>query len=308
MRSIILLAVTSIAFTGILAMPSDTPPKKKIDDLRSGPAVPDSGLLWQRIDGGKDKPDALVYFPTLVVGTSVIYNLPGARPPVCLKGETLAGIYSGRITRWNDREITATNPGAKLPPARIRLFYRDDENGMSWLLSRYLSQVSYTWATQIGMGVHPQWPRGIGVHGESRMIARIEATPYSIGFADFYFARAGHTSHAALQNKAGSCQQPSVESINIAANAAAADLQLQSELNAVDADAPNAYPIAGFSGLVIPSYKRPNQRAETVVDLLRYILTDGQKLASDSGYVALPPQLVEQELRALSMMSRPLPK
>ncbi len=267
-------------------------------------SIANNGSLWHRIDNGKDRTKALLYFPTLVQGAAVIYNLPGLRGSVCLTGETLADIYSGRITRWNDDHIAATNPRIRFPRARIRVLNRSDENGMSWLLSRYLTRVSGSWASTTGASTDWAWPTGQSVQDERQMIASVRATPYAVGFADFYSVRNQPASRAAIQNRAGVCQTPSLESLAAAANAVAPYLQFKSDLDAIDNEAPGAYPITGFSGLIVPSYEKSDKQAESVAGLLRYILTDGQKLATDSGYVALPPQLVELELQALILLRR----
>ena len=169
---------------------------------------------------------------------------------------------------------------------------------MSELFDRYLSQVELSPSASVGASNRPRLP-GVSLHSEKQMIARIHRTPYAIGFSDFYSVRNGGVAFAALQNKAGACVLPSLTSLSAAARAASLDLQLQSELNAVNLSDPEAYPVTGFSGLIIPLYNKPDDHLVTTVDLLRYILTDGQKLASESGYVALPAQLVEQELKAL---------
>ena len=267
------------------------------NDVNSNPKT-----LWQRFEEGRDRPKALMYLPTLVVGASVVYNLPGVQHSICLRGETLRGIYSGRITRWNDERIKAMNQGIRLPSARIRFLSRDDENGVNKLAARYLSSTNASSGRASEIEKNTSSPAGISVHNEEELIAKIKTTAYSIGFADFYTVKSGQIAQAALQNRAGICQVPSVESLQAAAEAAADNLQFDSELNAVDVSAHGAYPITGFSGLIIGVYEKPDQKAATVIDLLRYILTDGQKLATDSGYVALPSRVIEQELKALRMI------
>jgi len=134
------------------------------------------------------------------------------------------------------------------------------------------------------------------------MIAKVQATPYAVGFADFYSVRNQSASLAAIQNRAGVCQLPSLQSLAAAATGAGPYSQFKSDLDAIDNAAPGAYPITGFSGLIIPSYEKPDKQEAGIADLLRYILTDGQTLAANSGYVALPPELVELELKALSLL------
>jgi len=286
---------------GSLTASPDTSKPTSTVDTRSTPRTlsEQSGVLWKRIDNDKQESNTLVYFPTLVIGTAVIYNLPGVRAPICLSSEALAGIYAGRIISWNDKGIAKTNPGLTLPSSRIRVLQRDDESGMSALLDQYLSNVN----SSIGprrMNTYPSVSKPAFVHGEDQMIARILRTPYSVGFADFYSVRNGRAAFASLQNKDGACELPSAASLSAAASAASLDLHFRSELSALDVSVRDAYPITGFSGLIVPVYSsNADRRSNTTLDLLHYILTDGQKLASESGYIALPRPLVEQELRAL---------
>ena len=304
LRGITLGVIPVLLLTVTLSVYSDTSKHDKEVELSSIPGIRngDSGLLWKRVDNRRDQPNALVYFPTLVFGTAVIYNLPGVRGSVCLRGETLAGIFTGNITSWNDRQIVATNPGLRLPSSRIRLLNRDDENGASSLLNLYLSQASHIVGHRISVSTHRASPNAFSVHNEQPDDCENPWDALYDWFCRFLFGARRRIARAALQNKAGACELPSIKSLAAAANAATPDLQLQSELNAVDVTAPDAYPVTGFSGMIIPSFDKADHHLETTVDLLRYILTDGQKLASKSGYVALPPQLVEQELRALSVL------
>jgi phosphate transport system substrate-binding protein len=263
------------------------------------------GVLWSRIDSREDHPKAIIYFPTLVEGTSVIYNLPALKRPLCLSGETLAGIYSGQITVWNDEHISATNPGIKLPGKTIRVLNRSDENGMSWLLTRYLSHASKAWAVARGTSASPSWPTGFAVQSEQEMIAKVISSPYALGFASFYTARGKATSIAAIQNRAGTCELPSLSSLTVASISILRHLEIDSDMDAVDSNESGAYPITGFSGLIIPIYENPDHRAREIAGLVRYILTDGQTVATESRYVALPYSLVQFELQALDVLDHP---
>lgn len=245
---------------------------------------------------------AIVYFPTLVEGTSLIYNLPGLKRSLCLSGETLARVYSGQITLWNDERIATTNPGVNLPGKAIRLLNRSDENGMSWLLTRYLSHASKDWAVANGTSASPSWPTGSAVHSEQEMIDKVISTPYALGFAAFYTARSKGTHNAAILNRSGTCELPSLRSLTVASIPVGRRLQIDSDMDAVDSPESGAYPITGFSGLILPVYENPDGRTRETTGLLRYILTDGQELATKSAYVALPYSLVEFELQALDVI------
>lgn len=286
----------------VVAANTDAPKTSRDDNLRTRLRPSNGGLLWRPIDNREDRPKAIVYFPTLVEGTSVIYNLPAVKGSLCLSGKTLAGIYSGEITLWNDERISVTNPGIKLPGKTIRLLNRADENGMSWLLTRYLSHASKAWAAAKGTSASPAWPAGLAVQTEREMIEKVTSTPYALGFAGFYSARGKETRTAAIRNRAGACEVPSMRSLTVASISVARHLQIDSDMDAVDSTESGAYPITGFSGLIIPAYENPDNRSKEIAGLLRYILTDGQKLATESGYVALPYSLVEFELRALDVI------
>lgn len=280
---------------------TDTSKRSRDDDLATKVGVNNGGLLWTRIDPTKDRFRAVVYFPTLVEGTSIIYNLPRLKGSFCLSGETLVGIYSGRITLWNDPRIAATNPGIRLPSTRIRLLNRADENGMSWLLTRYLSRVSKEWAAAKGTSASPSWPTGSSAQSEQEMINKVASTPYALGFASFYAARGERAPSAAVLNRAGTCEVPSLRSLTVASIPGGRP-QIDSDMDAVDSPHSGAYPITGFSGLIIPLYDNPDSGARETTRLLRYILTHGQKLATESGYVAMPYSFVEFELQALDVI------
>ena len=278
---------------------TDTSKASGDDNLATRLQGSNSGPLWRRIDSRGNRPKAIVYFPTLVEGTSVIYNLPAMKGSLCLSGATLAGIYSGQITLWSDEHIAATNPGFRLPGNTIHLFNRADENGMSWLLTRYLSHASKEWAEAKGSSGSPSWPTGSGVQSDQQMIEKVISTPYALGFAAFYTARSKGAHSAAIQSRAGTCELPSLRSLTVASISVSRHPQIGSDMDAVDSTESGAYPITGFSGLIIPLYENPDNHAGEIRGLLRYILTDGQKLATESGYVALPYALVEFELQAL---------
>lgn len=224
---------------------NDTPKTSTNGNLATRVQPSNGGPLWKRIDSKEDHTTAIVYFPTLVEGTSLIYNLPAVKRSLCLNGETLALIYSGQITFWNDEHITATNPGIKLPGKPIRLLIRVDENGMSWLLTRYLSHTSKAWAASKGTSGSPSWPTGLPVQSELEMIEKVNSTPYTLGFAGFYSARAKGTTTAAIQNRAGTCELPSLRSLTVASVPVGRHLQVDSEMDAVDSPESGAYPIRG---------------------------------------------------------------
>ena len=281
---------------------TDSSKTSKNDNLAARLRAYSGGLLWTRVGGKEDHPSTIIYFPTLVEGTSIIYNLPTIKASLCLSGETLAGIYSGRITLWNDQHIAATNPGMKLPQKAIYLLNRSDENGMSWLLTRYLSHASKEWAMANGASASPSWPTGSGVQSEQEMIDEVISTPYALGFAEFYATREKRTPSVAILNRAGTCELPSLRSLTVASIPGGRRIQIDSDMDAIDSPESGAYPITGFSGLIIPVYENADSRSKETTGLLRYILTDGQKLATESGYVALPYSLIEFELQTLHFL------
>ena len=132
---------------------------------------------------------------------------------------------------------------------------------MSWLLTRYLSHSSKEWAEAKGSSASPSRPTGSAVQSEQQMIEKVISTRYALGFAAFYTVRGKRAHSAAIQNRAGTCELPSLRSLTVASISVSRHPRIDSDMDAVDGTESGAYPVTGFSGLIIPVYENPDNRA-----------------------------------------------
>ena len=149
-----------------------------------------------------------IQIPWALAATSVFYNIPGAKNLLKLDGSTLAKIYLGQITNWNDPAIAKMNPGANLPNLAITVAHRSDGSGTTYNFADYLSSVSSAWKKQVGLGTSLNWPTGVGGKGSSGVAAIVKQTPGAIGYADVAYALANHLSYFKMKNRSGRLHGP----------------------------------------------------------------------------------------------------
>jgi phosphate ABC transporter phosphate-binding protein len=237
----------------------------------------------------------LLYFPTIVGGVVPIYNLPGSGRPLNLTARLLADIYSGKIRKWNDSRIREANGGVRLPDAEIVVVHRSDGSGTTYAWTAFLAAASAEWKTKVGASV--TWPVGEDASGNEGVADKVARTPNAIGYVELIYAIQHRLSYAAVQNPAGRFVKADLDSIIAAA--ASAHTPGASILNATDR---NAYPIATFTSLVVPTTGENAERRTEIAKFLRWMLTTGQKQSSALGYAPLPREVVADELHAIDAL------
>lgn len=253
--------------------------------------------------GASDKPlDAatlakfgLGQFPDVIGGIVPAFNVQGVAPgKLVLDGPTLANIFLGRITHWNDPAIARLNPGVKLPGAKITVVHRSDGSGTTFNFTDYLSKVSPEWKSKVGEATALNWPTGIGGKGNEGVSAYIERIPNSIGYVEYAYAVQNHLGYARMKNAAGQVVKPDAASFQAAA--ATADWAHAKNFDLLMTNAPGAkaWPITATSWVIM--YKQPKNAARSKVafDFFRYAYTDGKSAAAALDYVPLPASLVKQ--------------
>jgi phosphate transport system substrate-binding protein len=232
--------------------------------------------------------------PWALAATAVLYNLSGAKNLLHMDGPTLAKIFSGEITKWNDPAIAKLNKGVSLPDTQITTVHRSDGSGTTWNFTDYLSSVSPAWKSKYGVGTSVNWPSGTGGRGSAGVSAVVSQTNGSIGYADVAFALKNHLKYFAMKNRSGKFTTPGLRGI---LSAATSD-QKPDANNALSIVNPpkkyaNAYPISTFTYVIVPE---TSPKAADLKKFLFWAVTKGQTFGPKLLFQPIPkPVLVVAE-------------
>ncbi|MDN5851031.1 MAG: phosphate ABC transporter substrate-binding protein PstS [Nitrococcus sp.] len=253
--------------------------------------------------GASDKPLSskvldkygLGQFPIIIGGIVPVLHVKGIAPgELVLDGPTLAKIFLGEITHWNDPAISSLNPGMELPDARIIVVHRSDGSGTTFNFTNYLSKVSQAWKTKVGEGTAVNWPTGIGGKGNEGVAAYVKQLDGSLGYVEYAYALTNHIAWIKLKNAAGNVVAPGSSSFQAAA--ATADWAHAEDFNLImtNAKGAKAWPITAATWVIMYKQARHPKRSETALDFFEWALEHGQKQAEKLEYVPLPDSLVKQ--------------
>jgi len=238
-----------------------------------------------------------VQIPWALAATSVMYNLPGVKNLLHMDGATLAKIFMGQITSWDDPAIKKLNPGVNLPSTKITTAHRSDGSGTTYNFTDYLSAVSPAWKSQIGRGTSVNWPNGVGGRGSAGVSAVVAQTSGAIGYADVAFALKNHFSTFAMKNASGKYATPGTKGILAAALSDVKPDPKTNELSIVNPPKKYAlaYPISTYTYVIVPT---STAKAVDIRKFLFWAVTHGQaaKYTAPLRFVPLPkPVLVVAE-------------
>ena len=266
----------------------------------------DAALSNQRL---KEMPRAVLHFPTAAGAVVLAYNLSDVSAPINLTPEAIAGIFLGKITMWNDKAIAAANPGLNLPVAPILAVHRSDGSGTTNIFTTYLSVVSRSWKELVGANTSVSWPVGIGGKGNEGVAGLVRQTPGSIGYLELAYAKQNKLAVAHVRNAAGRYIEPTLASTTAAAQGAAAVLAKDVRIPIVNSKAPDAYPIAGLTFLLVPRDQRDPEKGRAIADFIRWANTKGQEINESLDYARLPEPVVrvnQTNLTQLRAGGRPI--
>ena len=259
-----------------------------VDFGASDKALSDAELNAAVASGGK-----LLHIPTVMGAVVVTYNLPGIPKGLKLKSEDVADIFLGKITKWNDKRITDDNPGIKLPDQPILVVHRSDGSGTTSIFTNYLCSVSPEWEKKVGTGTSVSWPVGLGGKGNEGVAGQIKTTRNSIGYVELAYAFENKLPYASLKNRSGFFVEPSIKSTSAAAAGAAKNMPADYRIALVNQPGKDAYPIAGFTYLLVYEHQKNALQGKKLVEFLHWELKQGQKMAAALLYAPLPENVAK---------------
>ncbi len=245
-------------------------------------------------------PGKLLHIPTVMGAVVVTYNIPGIGTGLKLTPEALSGIYLNKITKWNDPQIQAANKGVRLPNSPIVVVHRSDGSGTTSIFTNYLCSVSPEWKSKVGTGTSVHWPVGLGGKGNEGVSGQVKNTRYSIGYVELAYAYENKLPFASLKNASGNFVAPTIQSTSAAAAGAAKHMPADYRIALVNQPGKNAYPIAGFTYLLVYQQQRDHEKGKKLVEFLNWELKKGQKMAPAILYAPLPANVVKMVEKTVS--------
>jgi phosphate transport system substrate-binding protein len=242
----------------------------------------------------------ILHFPTVLGAAVPSYNIPGVTAEINFTPEALAGIFLGKITKWNDPAIAAANKGVSLPANDIVVMHRSDGSGTTYIWTDYLSKVSEEWKNKVGKGGSVNWPVGLGGKGSEGVAGLIKQTPNALGYIELTYAIQNNMLYGRVKNSSGAIVKADLASVTAAAAATAKTIPDDFRVSITDPPGKGAYPIASFTWLLIPSKFSDGTKRDAIKGFVKWALTDGQNYAEPLSYAKLPKEVVAKETKALA--------
>ena len=239
--------------------------------------------------------DELVQFPAIIGGVVPVVNVEGIQPgQLKLTSDIVAGIFLGRITKWNDPAIQSINPDIKLPAQNITVVHRSDSSGTTFLFTDWLSKSNAEWKERIGAGAGVKWPVGIGGKGNEGAAATVQQVKGSIGYMEYAYAKKNRIPHVQLRNRDGKFVEP--DDVTFKAAAEGAEWTGTNGFSTVLTNQPGAksWPITGASFIIMHRKQADPLTGRAVLKFFNWAYKNGGKMAEDLDYVHLPKSLQDK--------------
>jgi phosphate transport system substrate-binding protein len=243
----------------------------------------------------------ILHIPTVLGAVVPAYNIPGVAGEVKFTAQALADIFLGKITSWNDKEITGANPGVNFPNQDIIVLHRSDGSGTTFIFTDYLSKVSPEWQSGPSKGTSVKWPKGLGGKGNEGVAGMIRQMPGSIGYIELIYAVQNKIPYGVVKNVAGNFVKASLDSVTAAA-ASAPKMPADFRVSITNAPGKDAYPISSFTWLLIPAQSKDAAKGKILADFLSWMVVDGQKMTADLTYAPLPEGVVAKVKEAIKQV------
>jgi phosphate transport system substrate-binding protein len=243
-------------------------------------------------------PNGVLHIPTVIGAVVPTYHVPGVRKELNFTPAALAGVFSGRITQWNDEEIAGVNRDVKLPGEKIVVVHRSDGSGTTFAFSDFLSKSDPDWRRTMGAGTALAWPTGIGARGNEGVAGIVQQTPYSLGYVELIYAKQNRIPFGRVRNSSGKFVKAGIESMRAAAAGSARAMPEDFRVSIVNSPDPEAYPIASYTWLLTPLRIPDARKRRIITDFLKWMLAAGQRMAEPMGYTPLPASVAAKALQA----------
>lgn len=245
----------------------------------------------------------LVHVATAVTAVVPCYNLDGLKAPLNFSADTLAGIFLGKIKKWNDPAIVALNPSSHLPAADIIVIGHTMEDGSTYAWTDFLSKTNTDWRRSVGrvrsLVALPVLARA---QSPEDLAELVKHTPNSISYAELWAAKGQNLQIGRVRNRSGHCIEPSPASVAAAALTASPGIRDDFRESITDTSGPGDYPIASFTWIVIPNTFGDAEKRDVVISFLKWLLTEGQDSTESMHFVRLPHQLADREIRLIDSL------
>ncbi len=244
----------------------------------------------------------ILHFPTVLGADVPTYNIPGVMAELNFTPEALAGIFLGKITKWNDPAISGPNKGVNLPANDIVVIHRSDGSGTTYIWTDYLSKISSEWQSKVGKGTSVNWPVGLGGKGNEGVAGLVKQTPNGFGYVELIYAIQNNMPYGRVKNSSGTFIKADLASVTAAAAGASKDMPSDFRVSITNAPGKTAYPISSFTWLLVPAKIQDAAKRDAIKGFVKWMVTDGQQYNEKLAYAKLPKEVVEKELKALNQI------
>jgi len=254
----------------------------------------------------------VLHVPTVIGAVVLTYNLPSlGATQLQLDGASIADIYLGRITKWNDKRIAAANPGVSLPNTDIIVVHRSDGSGTTYVFTDYLTKVSREWKDKVNYATSVKFPVGLGGKGNEGVTQQVKQLEGTIGYVELIYAVSNKLPYAKVKNAAGNFVVPSLASATAAAASAKFAKDTDFRVSITNAPGAQTYPITSFTWLLVRPDAKDAAKAKLVRDFLTWMVTpEAQAMATQLSYAPLPAEviaLLKPRIAGLKANGKPIP-
>jgi phosphate transport system substrate-binding protein len=254
----------------------------------------------------------VLHIPTVIGAVVLTYNLPSiGATQLQLDGATIADIFLGRITKWNDPRIAAMNAGVTLPNTDIIVVHRSDGSGTTYVFTDFLTKVSREWKDKVNYATSVKFPVGLGGKGNEGVTQQVKQLEGTIGYVELIYAVSNNLAYAKVKNAAGSFVVPSLASATAAAASAKFAKDTDFRVSITNAAGAQTYPITSFTWLLVRPDSKDAAKAKLVRDFLTWMVTpDAQAMATQLSYAPLPAEvvaLIKPRITGLKANGKPIP-